>query len=143
MTEDYEHKQRKDDLARELLGSGAASSRADAEQRAEEILLQEKKSDDATKKNLQKDAGHATRKDLMDVVRNQQKIFDEISKLAAKINLLAYDINMIKSSIQGKLPAKREESPPKEAPPKQNPRSGEYSPEDVAIEKVFYCGQKE
>jgi|SRR3989344_8893486 len=83
---------------------------------------------------------------------NNKKIFNEMNKIIAMVNRLDEEINSIKRRLderpvlrtehvetqkEGQTQLKKEsDSQP------QRPKPGDYSPEEVAVDKIFYFGKK-
>ncbi len=182
---EFEIGRRVDDLARELLKSGACSSRADAHLRAEQIVLGEIRTE-----GLEQGEASATKPEVVandDLVSNE-RLLTELGHIRTKVDEQLREILLLKeaiSEIKTKVKApvveiqrykeepkeektqlfrelKKEDMPQQRAELQQehvehkrfspeeggevesttHPRSGSYTPKDVAIDKFFYYGNK-
>ena len=70
---------------------------------------------------------------------NFNRVFRELEELRRRVDELG------QSPRQDQQPIEQPKSPPPNKPPEvqqPNQRTGDYSPEDVSIEKFFYAGEK-
>lgn len=142
---------RVNELAQELLNQGIASSREDAIKQAE-LMLNKKLAEPVNGEN------RIVVKDDLEyykniIQRNKEYMERQLNNFRQEIDLLNKEINVLKEQLAN-LTAKGESRTVQESDlsekkvsevaekPESHPKKGKFKPEDVAIEKVFYYGNK-
>ena len=149
-------------LAQELLNQGIAATRDEAVQKAQEFLnkeiTKEKTMPDTTSKVVPD--SEVNLKDLFE--RQKEMMQRQLNDFRSAINTLAKEIQDIKEQLSrakveartaadaglnpeqktGQLKLEKEKPKQKEQKKESHPKRGDWKSEDVAIEKIFYYGNK-
>ena len=158
-------------LAQDLLDQGLAASREDAVKRAQEMLAKEIAGNDIKMEETDEKQNIAVQDDSLDKLKNmveRTKEYNErhfkdfkehIEKLYGEINTLKEEVISLKakgvsktaqdSGLSEKSTSEAVEEPkeeqkelPKEEKEDPHPKKGNYNSEDVAVDKIFYFGNK-
>lgn len=76
-----------------------------------------------------------------------RRIKDEVAKLRAELNNVVAELRALKDSVRmlqtrPAVQEKKIEETPETKEEKPKPRTGDFEPSDVDINKMFYCGNK-
>ncbi|MBW2981332.1 hypothetical protein KY343_00500 [Candidatus Woesearchaeota archaeon] len=141
-------------LAQDLLEQGMMSSREDAIKEAQRILNKE-----IVGKQEVKEDGSAAAKDNLEyykniITRTKEYTLQQLNAFKKEIELLSSEVRKLKNEISVlkvvKSVEKTEEDDPKEPVQQKlkakknetNQRTGKINPNDVAVDKIFYYGNK-
>jgi len=109
---------------------------------------------DESKKEIESKNPSATEQYILMLERNNRKIMEEVQNVKQEISKILKEFEQIKKQINrpqempkeqaiDAKPAKKTKKQTQLKTKKQsNPRQGEFTPEDVSIEKMFYFGNK-
>jgi uncharacterized protein YnzC (UPF0291/DUF896 family) len=110
------------------------------EQEVKEFLDQTKKQAESIKNSS------SSEQYMIMLERNNRQIMEEVQKVKQDIAKIMQEFEEIKKKIKEQPPAqersKEKQAQLKTKPKENNPRQGKFKPEDVAIEKMFYFGNK-
>ena len=133
------------ELSKELQKHGMADSTSEAFAKAGELVREESFSQ-VIKKPESRD-GFDNQYQIM-LERQNRELAQEINSLKEKIAAMQADIEMLKADnktrpiIQEKPKQETQTKFPQKSESKEHPKQGGYTPEDVAVDKVFYFGKK-
>lgn len=143
------------ELSKELQKHGFATSSIDASEQAQGIMKEYfTESKKGENNSALADSIMQMMKSISSLKSFKSQSEEKIVQLEAnfklvlgKVNEIVAEINGLKSSTQLAAHEKSEKQAQLPKPEKKsnnscNPRQGTYAPEDVAIEKIFYYGQK-
>jgi hypothetical protein len=133
------------ELSKELQKHGMADSTSEAFTKAGEVVRDEAFSQ-IVKEPESKDGFNHQYQIMLE--RQNRELVQEINSLKEKIAAMQADIEMLKADNNAR-PAAQEKPKqetqtkfPQKPESKEHPKQGEYTPEDVAVDKVFYFGKK-
>ena len=140
-------------LSQELLNQGMAGSREDAVKQAQQILNKE-----IVNKQEVKENGSIVAKDNLEyykniITRTKEYTLQQLNKFKKEIETLTTEVRKLKNEISCLnvvKPVERTEDDSKEPVQQKlkskkketNQRTGNINPADVAVEKMFYYGNK-
>ena len=141
---DVEKTVRLNTLAKELVKKGLAPSSEDASKMAQQIMK-----DEIIEEPKAKDAINYYEKYDILIERTARKINHEIDALKEKIKSLASELDFIRQDVK-KLKSEKikkevkteKQETLKEKKQENSSKTGDYKPEDVAVDKIFYFGKK-
>lgn len=158
--------QKVNELAKELISQGIATNSEDATKMAEKMIEQNRDNEERPLSDIQDGMTPTTqtseeesqdtdlRKLQNQVNSNSQsisQIHDKLNEIIGEFNRLEGEINLLKNAARSEKQStlQKDNSPNtkqnNEDKPKQeegnNPRSGEFKSNDVAIDKMFYFGK--
>ena len=138
------------ELSKELKKHGMADSTAEAFNQAGDMVREE-----AVKDIIVKPREKSESKDCFDsqyqimLERQNRQIAQEVQALKETVAAMQAEIEMLKAD-QKAAPVQQQEKPkqevqkkfPQKEESKEHPKQGEFTSEDVAVDKVFYFGKK-
>jgi lysozyme family protein len=140
-------------LAQDLLDQNMASSREDAVKQAQQILNK-----DIVDKQEIKEDGTVAAKDDLDyykniITRTKEYTLQQLNVFKKEIETLTSEVTKLKGEIESLKTTETQQCPKNIEKPKQkklktqkkeetNQRTGKFSPSDVAVDKIFYYGNK-
>lgn len=144
------------ELSKELQKHGFAGSSLEASEQAQGIM---KESLSLSESSKQSPKGSEVTEGIVQMMKsiNALKTYKSLSEekiiklesnfqlVLSKVNEIISEINSIKEQQKDKnMPVQKETQSklPKKEKSESHPRQGNYSPGDVAIDKIFYYGQK-
>lgn len=143
---DIDKIQKINEMARELLKHGIVSSMDDAVKQAEECVSKKTEASqlrtDVESDNEKKHSMSLEINRLKSKISEQARKIDELEGMLKKANEKITDLELRKSST---IMEKDKSQPQTRLVPeekKPHPRSGNFVPGDVSIEKIFYSGPK-
>ncbi len=161
---DVEKLRKINELAKELQKHGIAETSNEATKIAEKMVSTKKPTEDLPVSQVSEESGKESETELelrrlksqvsqlFEIINQMQ---DKMNEIITEINKIADNGNKISNNTEGKKiedEAQKKllnESEPtqtssneKSSNPDNNPRSGNYLPGDVAIDKMFYFGKK-
>ena len=138
------------ELSKELKKHGMADSTAEAFNQAGDMVREE-----AVKDIIVKSGEKSESKDCFDsqyqimLERQNRQIAQEVQTLKETVAAMQAEIEMLKAD-QKAAPVQQQEKPkqevqkkfPQKEESKEHPKQGEFTSDDVAVDKVFYFGKK-
>lgn len=154
---DIEKLKKVNQLSKELKKHGMAME--DAIKEAGETVHEEEVKEflDKSKAEMQsKSNPSSTEQYIIMLERNNRKIMEEVQKVKDEVAKILNEFAEMKQRLAEQLVQEVKQEPAKQIKEKKlekqaklkpkkkvkNPRQGEYNPDDVAIEKMFYFGNK-
>jgi len=136
-------------LAHELRKHNFASSSEDAIEQAEQIFNDKPiKTEEKEAVSMQSDQPDlmAEKKFEMILEMNNKQHEQELALIRSALNQLSSELQSVRSELKrlseaNPVPKERQE-PLKTEIKEKHPRQGDYTSDDVDIQKVFYCGNK-
>lgn len=148
---DVEKLKKMNDLSKELKRHGIAIDNTDAFARAGEIVRDKEVSEIISHTEKTASCEHSFDKQYQLMLERQNRqIANEISALKETVAALKEEILHLKQAKPTQQPQQAQQQPkqetqtkfPQKAESKEHPRQGSYTPDDVAVDKIFYFGKK-
>ncbi len=146
---DVEKLKKMNELSKELKKHGIADSTSQAFSQAGEIVRDETFKQVIEQNNASYKSTEFDNQYQIMLERQNRQIVQEVQALKETIAAMQAEIEMLKADRRA-APLPQQERPkqevqakfPQKSESKEHPRQGGFTPEDVAVDKIFYFGKK-
>lgn len=141
---DVEKLKKMNELSKELKKHGIAKSTKEAFEKAGEMVRDEAIGDVISQSTQKSEASDSFDKHYQIMLERQNRqLANEIIALKEAVAVIQQEVERLKQAPMQQQPKEeRQATFAKKEEPKQHPKQGGFTSEDVAVDKVFYFGKK-